>query len=268
MIQVRSPLTLLVVVLALLNACTSLPQQPEPVVVEALAPTGPLRIAVYPGSPTSLVRNPQTGETKGVGVELGRAMAGALGVPAVVIEFPNNAETLAAVKEGRADFAFTNATPARANDMDFSPALLLIEQGYLVPGGSALDSAAAVDQRGMRIGVTRGSTSERELPRIVKAATLVTVPSIKDGGRMLADGSLDALATNKAILHELSASVPGSRVLPGAYGRESLAIGVPKGREAGLAWLRRFAEEAKTKSQVAHAVESAGLRGTTLTDPP
>jgi polar amino acid transport system substrate-binding protein len=213
------------------------------------------------------VRNPVTGETKGVAVDLGRAMAEGLGVPSILVEFPNNAEALAAVKEGRADFAFTNATPARANDMDFSPALFVVEQGYLVANGSSLDSAAAVDQSGIRIGVARGSTSERELARIVKAGTVIPVPSLKDAARMLAEGSLDAFATNKAILHELSDSVPGSRVLPGAYGRESFAIGIPKGRELALPWLRRFVDEAKAAGQVARAVEHAGLRGTTPTGP-
>ena len=40
----------------------------------ALAPTGKLRVGVYPGSPTSLVRGP-SGEARGVTVDLGRALA-------------------------------------------------------------------------------------------------------------------------------------------------------------------------------------------------
>lgn len=262
-IRTRTPLAFLAIALSLLCAhCTGVPQRPDPSVVTTLAPTGALRVAVYLGSPTSLVRNPQTGETKGVALDLGRAMADALGVPSVLVEFPTNAEALAAVKDTRADFAFTNATPARANDMDFSPAVFGVEQGYLVPQGSSLDSATAVDQRGTRIGVTRGSTSERELARIVKAATVVPVPTLKDAARMLTDGALDAYATNKAILYELSDSVPGSRVLPGAYGREAFAIAVPKGRDAALPWLRKFVGDAQAKGQVKRAVERAGLRGT------
>ncbi len=247
-------------------ACTTMAPTTDPAAVKALAPTGTLRIAVYLGSPTSLVRNPATGETKGVAVDLGRAMASGLGVPAELAEFPNNAEALAAVKEGRADLAFTNATPARAKDMDFSPAVLAVEQGYLVPKGSTLADAAQVDRAGVRIGVARGSTSEREVGRLVKAATVVAVPTLKDAARMLADGGLDAFATNKAILHELSDSVPGSRVLPGAYGRETFALGVPKGRDAGLPWLRAFVEKAKADGTVQRAVERAGLCGTSSPD--
>src|SRR5882724_13541597 len=112
MSRTRTPLAALAVALSLLGAhCTSLPSNPPPSVVRTLAATGSLRIAVYLGSPTSLVRDPVTEETKGVAVDLGRAMAERLGVPFILVEFPNNADALAAVKQARADFAFTNATP-------------------------------------------------------------------------------------------------------------------------------------------------------------
>ena len=244
-----------------LAGCVSVPSGADPATVAALAPTGKLRGAVYLGSPTSLVRNPSTGETRGVALDLGRAMAGKLGVPFELAEFPNNAEALKAVKEG-ADFAFTNATPARMKDLDFSPPLVGIEQGYLVPAGSTLGDAAAVDRPGVRVGVSRGSTSERELAGLIKAAALVTVPSLKEAREMLAAGTLEAFASNKAILYEMADGVPGARILDGRYGLESLAIGIPKGREAGHAWLRKFAESARADGTVKRAVERSGVRGT------
>lgn len=242
--------------------CASSPASPDAAAVAALAPTGKLRVAVYQGSPTSLVRDAATGEAKGVALDLGRAMARELGVPFELAEFPNNAEALKAMKEARADFIFTNATPARMKDMDFSPPLVGIEQGYLVPKGSPLANASQVDRAGAKVGVTKGSTSERELAGIVKAATLVSVASVKDGRLALAEGKLDAFATNKAILNEMSDALPGSRVLEGRYGLESMAIGIPKGREAGLPWLRAFADGAKADGTVKRAVERSGLRGT------
>lgn len=242
--------------------CASVAPGADPAAVAALAPTGKLRVAVYTGSPTSLVRDPATGESKGVALDLGRAMAQRLGVPFELAEFPKNADALDAVKAGRADFAFTNATPARRKDMDFSPPILGVEQGYLVPQGSALASASAVDRAGVRVGVTKGSTSERELTGLLKAATLVPVPTLAAARQMLSEGKLDAYATNKAILHEMSDGVPGSRVLDGRYGLESFAVGIPKGREAGLPWLRAFTQEARADGTVKRAVERAGLRGT------
>jgi polar amino acid transport system substrate-binding protein len=48
----------------------------------ALAPTGTLRVAVYPGSPTSLVEQAPPERMRGVTVDLGRHLATRLGVPA------------------------------------------------------------------------------------------------------------------------------------------------------------------------------------------
>lgn len=246
-----------------LAACAGAPPGPDDAARHALAPTGKLRVAVYAGSPTSFVRNAATGETKGVALDLGRAMAQRLGVPFELAEFAKNPDVLAAVKEGRADFAFTNATAARAQFMDFSPPVLGVEQGYLVAKGSTLANASEVDRAGVRVGVSQGSSSQKELAHLLKAATVVAAPTIKAGGQMLAEGKLDAFATNKAILHELSDGVPGSRVLDGRYGLESFAVGIPKGRDAGLAWLRDFVRDARADGTVARAVERAGLRGTT-----
>jgi polar amino acid transport system substrate-binding protein len=52
---------------------------------------------------------------------------------------------------------------------------------------------------------------------------------------MLSQGRLNAFATNKAILFEMSDSLPGSRVLDGRWGVEHLAIAIPKNR--GEEWL-------------------------------
>ena len=252
---------LLLLVAAWLAACaTTTPPGPDPAAA-VLAPTGKLRVAVYPGSPTSLVRDPN-GETRGVALDLGAAMATKLGVPFEMVEFRNNAEALDAVKDRRADFAFTNATPARMKDMDFSPALVGVEQGYLVPSASSLRTASDVDRAGVRVGVTKGSSSERELTALLKAAKLVPAATLADGGRMLSEGEVDAYATNKAILAEMSANVRGARILDGRYGLEAFAIGIPKGRDAGLPWLQRFAEAARTDGTVDKAVQRAGLRGT------
>jgi polar amino acid transport system substrate-binding protein len=87
------------------------------------------------------------------------------------------------------------------------------------------------------------------------------VPDLKTGARMLLAGEVSAYATNKAILAEMARAVPGSRMLEGRWGMESLAVGIPKGREAGMAWLRGFVDEARTDGAITRALERAGLRG-------
>jgi polar amino acid transport system substrate-binding protein len=59
----------------------------------------------------------------------------------------------------------------------------------------------------------------------------------------------------------MSEKVPGSHVLEGRWGEERHAIAVPKGREAGLDFLRGFTEEIGKSGLVHDAAERAGLKG-------
>lgn len=76
-----------------------------------LAPTGTLRAALYPGTPTSVLV-PQASEPRGVGYELGKELARRLGVPYAPVVYPKNADVQEAIKAGAADVAFTNASIA------------------------------------------------------------------------------------------------------------------------------------------------------------
>ena len=227
-----------------------------------LAPTGTLRIAVYPGSPTSMLPASGTLPMRGVAVEVGRALAARLGVPAEIVVLPRVAEVVAAMKEGRADMTVTNASAERAKDVDFTPPpLLSLELGVLVRPGSPLTQLEGWDTAGLRIGVSQGSSSDRALSATIKLATLVRAPTLEAAGEQLRAGTLDAFATNKGILFELADRVPGSRLLEGRWGLEHVALAVPKGRDAAAAELRRFAEAVIADGTVARAAESAGLRG-------
>ena len=61
--------------------------------------------------------------------------------------------------------------------------------------------------------------------------------------------------------------VPGSRILDDRIAVIHVAIGVPKGRPAGLAYADAFIKEAIASGMVRKAVERAGLRGVTLPVP-
>jgi polar amino acid transport system substrate-binding protein len=62
----------------LLLSASLMAADPEP--RQVLAPTGKLRAALYPGTPTSIL-DPKEAEPRGVGYELGKEMARRLGVP-------------------------------------------------------------------------------------------------------------------------------------------------------------------------------------------
>lgn len=242
--------------------CASLnaPATPAPEVRAALAPTGALRVGVYPGSPTSLVTT-RSGERAGVSLELGTLMAQRLGVPVKVVEFSRVAQVVDALQAGEIDFTFTNASPARARVVDFTPPLVRLELGFLAPAGSPVVSIEQVDRAGVRVGVSQGSSSQGALPGVLKQARVVAVPSLAEAATQLKSGGLDLFATNKGILFELADSLPGARVLDGRWGFEHLAIAVPQGRAAGQAWLRDFAQQVRAGGQLQAMASRAGLRG-------
>jgi polar amino acid transport system substrate-binding protein len=68
-------------------------------------------------------------------------------------------------------------------------------------------------------------------------------------------------AASKANLFAIADELPGSRVLEGHFSVDTYALGTPKGREAGMRYLRSFSESAKAEGLVKAAVERAGVRG-------
>lgn len=243
-------------------ACAGASARPDAEVQQALAPSGKLRVGVYAGSPTSMIRDPASGEAKGVSYDLGKALAARLGVPFEAVEYPRVAAVVDALKIAEVDFTVTNATPARTKDVDFTAPILALELGYLAPAGSSFTDIAQIDQPGTRIGVTQGSTSQAALARSLKNASLVPAPTVKAAVEMLAQGKLDLYATNKAILSEMADQLPGSRILEGRWGVEHMGIAIPKGRERGKPYLDAFAADAVSSGLVRRAAERAGLRGT------
>jgi polar amino acid transport system substrate-binding protein len=246
----------------LFAGCAATPPAADPAARTALAPTGILRVGVYPGSPTSLVKDPKTGASAGVAHDLGLALGERLGAPVKIVEFARAAEVLEGLKGGQVDFTFTNATEVRARDMDFTDPLVLLELGYLVPGGSAIKSIADVDRPGVRVGVAQGSTSQGTLGRQYKNAVIVLAASLAQAKEMFASRAIDAFATNKGILFEMSDGLPQYRVLDGRWGQENIAIAIPKGRQQGMPLLREFAREMKASGRLQAMVQRAGLRGT------
>jgi len=225
---------------------------------QVLAPTGSLRVALYTGTPTSVLTST---DLRGVGYDLGKELARRLNVPFEPIIFTKNADVLDAVKTGRADVAFTNASAERAKDMDFTQPYLLIELGYLARENAPVEGLADVDRPGVRVGVTAKSSSEGVLSHDLKNAQVVPVETVKVGVQMLSAGTLDLYATNKATLFEMMDQLPGSRVFEGQWGDERHALAIPKGRDSGLPYARAFIADAIASGLVKSAVDRSGLRG-------
>ena len=269
--MLAAALSLLLVAQLALTACVGIqfgnqarveaPSDLPPLAQQVLAPQGVLKVGVYLGSPTSLVKDSKTGASFGVAFELGHALAQQLQVPVQVVQYQRVAEVVEALKAGQVDMTFTNATAARAKDVDFTPPLIQLELGLLVPRQSSIRSFAEVDKPGVRLGVSQGSSSQSVLGQRLKQATLVPVPSLTQVQQMLVSRQLDAFATNKGILFELVEKMPDMQVLGDNWGVENLAIAIPKGRDVAMPYLLDFAKQAQQTGQVRQMALRAGLRG-------
>jgi polar amino acid transport system substrate-binding protein len=228
---------------------------------EVLAPRGKLRVGAFHGSPLSMVGDRSSGEIRGLSVDLGKELAKRLEVAFERVDYPRIAEVLGGMKAGDVDFMISNATPARAVDVDFSQTLISLELGYLVPAASPIASLSDLDKPGLRVGVTQGSRSQGTIPKLLPNATVVPAQNAARAIEMFEGREFDLFATNKPTLFEMSEQMPGARVLDGRWGVENIAVAIPRGREAAMEYLRRFVEEAQTSGLLSRAVERAGLRG-------
>lgn len=235
-------------------------QPPDPRIMD-LVRAGKLRVGVGVVAPHWAIKDPQTGELRGIAVEIARALATRLGIGLVAIEYPSPPAVLEGLKTDAWDVGFLAIDPSRATLVDFAPPYLQIDATYLVPDGSSIRNVADADKSGVRIAVTSKSVEEIVLNRSIKQAELRSVGTISAGFDLLRAGNADVLAAPRPALIPLSARFPGARVLEDRFHAAFGAMAVPKGQSERLAYITEFIEEAKTSGLVQRAIESVGVRG-------
>lgn len=249
--------------LALLPYC-AMAQQVSPVGLSELAPTGKLRVGIHHANEFLVSKNPESGELRGVAIDLARELGRRIGVPVQFVAYANAARLTRAAPAGEWDVGFLAVEPSRAAEMTFSAGFAEIDATYLVPASSALQTVADVDRAGIRIAVPATSALDQTLTRLLKNAQLVRAQGFDGATGVFVSEKLDALAGLRPRLSNDAENIAGSRVLDGRYAVLPQAIGVPKGREAAARYVHDFVEEAKASGLVASAIESAGVRGIAL----
>jgi polar amino acid transport system substrate-binding protein len=255
---------LLRLVLVLFGICISqsafAQSSPTPEEMQALAPTGKLRAALYLGGPASVIKDPNSGEMRGVGYELGRDIARRMGVPYEPIIYQTPGLVVEDAASGKWDIAFIAQNPDREKIINYTTAYLKVEHGYLVPSGSPIQTISDVDRPGIRVGVPAGGTVIPVLKRMLKDPKIVEV-AVPEAADLIKSGKVEVFAANKSILFALADQLPSARVLEGRYSVDTYAVGTPKGREAGMVYLRQIIESAKAEGLVSSAMQRAGVRG-------
>ena len=217
--------------------------------------------------------DPATGEMRGaaggiVMIALARALAARLGVELLLVGHPTPLQATECLKAGACDVALgMGIDRTRTTEVDFSPPFMQLDFTYLVPAGSSVQSVADVDRAGVRIAAVRNHASTLALSRILKHGELVYGETPDMTFDLLRAGRADALAQARPVLLDYSTQLPGSRVLPERYGAYLLAMALPKGQAARLAYITEFIEEAKASGLVQQAIERGGLRGVQVAPP-
>ena len=238
---------------------------PNPAARAELVPAGKLRIGVNLGNFLLVNKDAATGELRGVVPDLAQELARRLGgVPFELIGYPGAGQVADAAATGAWDVGFIGAEPQRAAEITFTTAYLEIPATYLVPAGSPIRSLPEVDRPGIRIAVAARSAYDLFLSRNLKHAQLLRAEGIPASYDLFVAEKLDVLS---GLLPRLTADVarlPGARILEGKFTAIQQAIGTPKARGAGAAWLREFVADIKASGFVAQAIERHGVQGVTV----
>jgi polar amino acid transport system substrate-binding protein len=239
----------------------------SPAVRSDLAPTGTLRAGINHGNLVLAQKDSTTGEVRGVAVDMARELGRRLDVPVELVQYSSAGQMTDALATGVWDVAFLAREPGRAGEIGFTAPHLLIEGTYLVPAGSSYARVAEIDRDGVRIAVSEKSAYDHFLSRTIKHATLVRAPGNSAGLGLLKAGQADVIAGVRQLLLLDQAKLPGSRVLEDRFMTIEQAMGLPRGREAGLQYAREFIEEMKATGFVARSLEKSGVRGVPVAPP-
>src|SRR5579862_1088504 len=127
--------------------------QPDAAVMQQLAPTGKLRVAVaIAPSPSAQFAIKDGSGFKGVAVTLGTALAKKLGVPAEIIPHQASGEIQNSAADNKWDVAFLPVDEERKKFVDFGNAYHLLQSTFLMAPGSKVKSVNDANAKGTGIG--------------------------------------------------------------------------------------------------------------------
>ena len=235
--------------------------------VAELAPTGRLRVAINFGNSVLAQHDPTGGPPRGVSAELARELARRMGVDIDYVPFDAAGKVFEALKAGLLDIVFLAIDPVRAAGIDFTAPYVVIEGVYLVPKDSALHTVADVDRDGVRVAVAQGSAYDLYLTRALKRAKLVRQPSGPESLEMFVRDRLEAAGGVRQPIVAFAQAHPDTRVMPERFMAIEQAMGTVKGREASVAYLRKFIEELKASGFVAQALKASGQADAAVAPP-
>lgn len=236
----------------------------------ALAPTGTLRAAFLATNPVQARVDPDSGEITGIVSDLAHELASRMGVDVAMNPIRGVPGVIEALRSGAADIGFLAYDATRAERVDFAQVYVLGHNSYLVRTDSPIRTLEAADREGVRIGAREAVAVDLFLSRTIEHAELVHLPRTTtdtDAARMLLAGELDAYATNVQRLSAVTENEPRVRIVDGSLMSADQAIVVAQGNEAGVAYLNRFVDDARSSGLLQRIVGRYGLAGVEVAPP-
>ncbi len=218
-------------------------------------------IGVAPVSSAFWATKDAAGKPKGVTVDLGAALAQKLGVPVEYKIYSSSGEVTEAGARAEWDVSFMPYDGERAKKVVFGPNYYLFVSTYLVPAGSPIQKFDEVDRAGVKVAGVANTTTIRSAERALKNATVIGFTSVDEILEKLKAGEVQAVGLGKESLESLQPKLPGARILDGHFHATGVAVAVPPGRAASLAYVSAFLEEAKASGVVRKALDANGLSG-------
>ncbi len=234
--------------------------QADAAVMQQLAPTGKLRVAIAVAPSPSAQFAIQDGDHyRGVAVTLGTTLANKLGVPAEIIAHKSSGEIQNSAADNKWDVAFLPVDDERKKFVDFGNAYHLLQSTFLVAPGSTIAAVKDADADGVVIGGVANTATFRAARKATPKATHIDFAGVDAAVAAMKANKIQAIALSRESLSGLLGKIAGSRILDDAFLNSSTAVCVPKGKPAALAYAGEFIEEAKASGLVRKSLDEMGL---------
>ena len=226
-----------------------------------LLPHNVLRVGIAVGAARSSVwakRNEDTGKPEGITVDLGAALAAALGVPFEYVEHSSSAAIVENADRDVWDVTFVPVDAERKARLAFGTDYHLGDSTYLVRASSALHRVADLDTPEVTIAGIEGTATLRSARRASSRANIIGAAATSEVIALFQSGKADAIALGRESLRSLD--LPDTRILEDYFHATGTAVAVPHGRPHALAAVTRFIETAKADGTLRAIFDRNGMQ--------
>jgi polar amino acid transport system substrate-binding protein len=233
-----------------------------------VAPTGTLRVVFLGGNPVQGRIDAKTGEASGTVPDVARELAKRLGVPVSIVSAPNAGGVIGALRDGKADVGFLAYDEERAREVNFGPAVVVMQNSYLVKATSPIKASADVDREGITIAAVKGQTQEHFVSATIKRArvrVLDVMPPQAEVDTLLTSGEVHAFAINRQRSLEAEAAAAGRlRALPDSFLDVDQCVVVANGNAGRLAVIEQLVAEMRASGFIKQSIDRAKLVGVSV----